>query len=80
MTKEEMRVKLLNAREEIIEVELAISRSPKSFNPVGRSPKSFNPVGPYRNVDAINYLIDCENALAYILNNIGNIYNAEENV
>lgn len=70
MTKEEMRVKLLNAREEIIEVELAISRSHKSFNPVG----------PYRNMDAINHLIDCENALAYILNNIGKIYNAEENI
>lgn len=70
MTKEEMEIKLLNARKEIIEVELAISRSHKSFNPVG----------PHRNIEAINNLLDCENALAYILNNIGKIYNAEENI
>lgn len=65
-----MEIKLLNARKEIIEVELAISRSHKSFNPVG----------PHRNIEAINNLLDCENALAYILNNIGKIYNAEENI
>ena len=65
-----MGIKLLNARKEIIEVELAI----------GRSHKSFNPVGPYRNVEAINNLLECENALAYVLNNIGKIYNAKKNV
>lgn len=65
-----MEIKLLNARKEIIEVELAISRSHKSFNPVG----------PHRNIEVINNLFDCENALAYILNNIGKIYNAEENI
>lgn len=65
-----MGIKLLNARKEIIEVELAISRSHKSFNSVG----------PHRNVEAINRLFECENALAYVLNNIGKIYNAEENI
>lgn len=65
-----MKIKLLDARKEIIEVELAI----------GRSHKSFNPVGPHRNIEAINDLLECENALAYTLNNLGRIYNAEENI
>lgn len=65
-----MKIKLLDARKEIIEVEFAI----------GRSHKSFNPVGPHRNIEAINDLLECENALAYTLNNLGKIYNAEENI